>query len=399
MISKTTNIPAPLVLQLTLVFRLGYSALMCLLYYTQTAEANDNPKILQLLRLFINTCGIDSYVTDRGYQWSGNSSTYEVPALFYAIRIFTSRNYSDKLPILTHLIHADADLEDPGLFGDTAILSAARSYHTQLAPVMRPLLQAGANVRAVDEDGLGVFHLLFSTLAACNVSEMREEEVEDVVDICRELLQRGADPELTNEWGLTAAECALQPVAWVVWCRALSRGNAGVAEVSSAGYGEGRRRSAPDLEGYAVLEKAYGPAIVDMDVFEKEFEYLDAVCLVCDSPASWRFQRYPFDAFSAYSFPKNEHHLLLDNHGDGTRCSNYEMPGSCSRNDEHGKNGLPYRFDDEGFDGRKWVAYKLWDEGFLNTPREAQEWAENVMTQEAFDSWGHLAYLRPSVFA
>lgn len=368
------------------------------MYCSQSAEANDSPKILQLLRLFINTCGIDSYVTVQGYDMFGSVSTYETPALSYIIRPVTRTNYFVKLLILTYLIYADADLEDPGPFGETALLSAAKMHCTQLAPVMRPLLRAGANVQAVDEIGQGVYHLLFARLAACNASEMGEEEVEDVIEICQELLQRGADPELTNDLGSTVAELALRPVGWVVWCRALSRGNAGVAEVSSAGYSEDRRRSASNLEEYAVLEKAYGPAIVDMDVFEKEFEDLDAVCRICHRPASCRFQRYPFDTFSALISKEVQEHLWGYNHRDGTNCSNYELPGSCSRDDDHDYNGFPY-ISSEEYRIRTRVAYKLWEEGFLDTPREAREWAENVMTQEAFDSWGHLAYIRPSVFA
>ncbi|KAH7242547.1 ankyrin repeat-containing domain protein [Fusarium tricinctum] len=126
---------------------------------------------------------------------------YESAPIHWLVGSWTEENDSDSKAILELLITAGADIDQPNGEGRTALINAAgyTSYNSGKGGICKPsvkaLIKAGANFKAIDEDGNSVLHQV--------TSQCKDLEVVKL------LVERGCDPNAKNDLGETALICAV----------------------------------------------------------------------------------------------------------------------------------------------------------------------------------------------
>lgn len=277
------------------------------------------------------------------------------------------------------------------------ILASIAVPHADLVKVLRLLLNAGADAVAVQNQGQNVLQKLVQKLSSCYFSPLVLHKPEEIVDVLVRLIQSGAKPDLGTEHSWTPFESALMPASFTLWCQSLCRVELDIRNLLEHEDSVATIPTPDFAQTDDALGEPHQPRILtEYGIGKEKFDF---ACPLCGQTEWNRAFRFPFDIFQSSNFGDYGYHTLIHNHNDGQLCRNWSESPSCTHHEHISYPGrlTPVIFAKD-MSIRKWAAYQLWQDGFLNTPKEALEWASNVMTQEAYDSWGHLALIWLSVF-
>lgn len=365
--------------------RSGDSALISFLRCGPLQDFPDSPhdsESVRAVRLFVDHCGLDVYTVSEDIDFFGRRSPGEDGPLAFLIGLIIP-GHGD-LEVLRYLAYNDCDLEEPDAWGNTALLRAAWTPKENLV-VMRLLLRAGANPRALNSHGHGVINMLFVRLTSC-YPVLSEAEANSLTELFVEFIRLGVDPRHRSKDAVPLIDCASFPSAWVIWCRALVATGHDIEHILRD---QDRIHGSPSSSNDAVLASLgdlENPSLVPQEFFEKQTAGSGA------STSREHVFRFPFDMLRVSAAEPAEAHCLRWNHADGYPCSNFVVSRSCSRGD-HDFGGFPY-MTEQHRSSRRWAMHYLWRHGYLEAVDDAHEWAADVMTVDALDSWGHLANMK-----
>lgn len=267
-------------------------------------------------------------------------------------------------------------------------IAANNVHYSKIGSVVRALLYAGADARSTDIQGSGVLSYYCRSLSSCRgyLSDGKAEE--SIVELLVELIAHGASP---SGWKASLpTDLALAPAFWGLWCRALE--TAGIDIEGLLKNDDGvlglQSPSAQDVE--ELLGDITSPHLVTSEFLVDNRP--QGICNLCEGGIGPCYFRPPFDLFSRYVTPANRKHRVMCRHQDGLPCSNYISANTCTRID-HDMDGFP-DLTATSISVRKWAAYRLWRDGYLDTPEQAEFWATDVKTREASTSFDYLSAIR-----
>lgn len=281
--------------------------------------------------------------------------------------------------LLPHIL----DIDERDLFGRTALLASVESVkRSQFPCVAQMLLQFGANPLVVDHGGAGMLHFILRTASACNNWNYTQESIKPLKTLMVRLLNAQCDPNLLSNEDLTPSDLALSPVAWVIWCEVVQDAGLDMLVIlkrddqlrgfkQSDAYVQGKFRSILHDPSSIWTDQS-----VQSDPMQEDLE----LCIYCTQPDNWTPLRPPFDQAGSYMV-NTDHSVsreLFSNHRDGSFCQNGIDWGSC-RAKSHSMHGEVTDWPAKTVSWRKHVAFRLWRDGFLQTPRQANLWATGRM--------------------
>lgn len=276
--------------------------------------------------------------------------------------------------LLDAALQEGVNIEQVDLFGLTPILSVTRNLEPQFyVPIVKKLLDRGADPRKVDNNRRGILHHIMYQLSACNNYRMDNATRRNISALIALLITpHGCDPFLHDDGDWTPCDLALTPVAWDIWCDGLL--SAGV-DIEAELRNEHAKFSTEEPEEYTefrFLEAVYHiTQLSPSENFEACPKQRKGVCRRCRSGTEWKYRDQPFDLFGSYLIGQASritHHGYLSNHSDGSWCSNSVDPGSCLGREHWSRDGS-YQFsepDPEQLSWRKYVAFRLWRDGWLS---------------------------------
>lgn len=346
-------------------YRSGRAALLEFLKISGNVSGSQINKIefSKILRLLIQHCGVDVYSVVQ-YESPNHETVDGVDGpLNYAFANLGAQP-AVLFETVQMLLQHGCDLEDRNVEGSTPLLSAlCRVPDPQLVSLANLLLSAGADPLAVDFENDGCLHLLLRRLSACNNFCMSSIKAKGYTDLLVTLLRKGCSTFLRNDIGYTPIDLALSPTAWVLWCDALREAGLEVERVlKEDDIVHGVSHSESDI-----VDKGYSTGLVkNLAIFEKNYcvTYSHRACYLCSQGTitAWA-RRPPFDYLeSPQSKPEN---LAIAGHI--LREPTYFGP-------ENDRNGELERFW-AALSWRKHLAYRLWHDGTLDSPYNAQMWA------------------------
>jgi hypothetical protein len=340
--------------------------------------------VLSMTRRLLDLCGMDSvrmnqFLTDDGFE-AGEEPISILRLALHNFGILWDPWWdplaATKLLINT-AIQEGTDFEQRDLFGLTPVVSVTRNTEPRFwVSIVEKLLEAGASPLQVDNDGCGILHHIIRQLSACNDHEMSEDIAEGLVNLITNLITRySCDPLLSDLAGETPFDEALAPVAWGLWCRALVLANRNIEEDLIA---QDARSRAWHSESY--LQSKYHRALklIHRDAgsffYEQEDSETSLRCPNCGKSNVWQLRREPFNCFGSYLTKINAEfvqHTYAYNHRDGSYCNNIRNPNTCKVK-QHGGNKTYCKRSLSELSWRKHVAYRLWRDGLLPNPSQAQ---------------------------
>ena len=330
-------------------------------------------EFLNGLRLLLKNCDPDIFTSE--FQVKEGKNVFSSSLLGIILRLPRTQ----AVPVVQAvqiIIEHDCDLEIKDYSGKTPLLYALyRVNILELNVVVKCLLNEGADSHAVDDKGSGALHLLLGRLLACHSYYISPPNAAMLGGILSILLKAGCDPLLRNHLGFTPSDYALTPAAWVLWCDALRERGYHVAEIIQLDDVSKRilRPAGPSFHSN-ILHIA---TAATLDTVQASSESPSALgnlpCSVCERNGSWQFRASPFDLWGShlatFGYVRPLHRFWL-NHPDGMPCSNVYENGSCQvtthvRDGSRSWNWLEFSW-------RKHAAYKLWNEGIIDNPKELQ---------------------------
>lgn len=307
--------------------------------------------------------------------------------LFTALRRLRDRraNPDHFQLLLSHTLEVDATQHT-----GATLLAIAPDYvhHSQIGSVARALLHAGADARSTDKQGCGILWHYCSSFSGCRGFLSDEKSEESIVNLLVELIAQGASPSGSKTWSPT--DLALAPTFWVLWCRALETAGIDIESLLKHDDEAQGLQSPSSQDVGELLGDLTSPRVASSEILCDN--RLHGICERCEEGIGPYYFRPPFDIYFHFIAPATKRHQAVYRHPNGLPCSNYFSVNTCARKD-HRMNGTPIQTK-EARSIRKWAAYRLWKDGYLNTPEHAEFWAADVITQEALDSFDYLSAVR-----
>jgi hypothetical protein len=364
--------------KLTAQNRYGDHALAVLLRKLP-ASAFDNAKVceeaLSLIRLLIRRCRGEA--SSMCLYKRRQTTVHAEAGPFHCLLSRLNCNIGI-LELVKLILENGFDLEARDVNGNTPLLYSM--YYTpefQLVGMISVLLKAGANVCAMNNFGEGCLHLLLRRLSACNNYKMSHESMTSIIDILVMLLDRGCDPTLGNVVGYTPLDAALSPTAWPILCSALEKSGMNIMDAILA-IDDQSGIVLFDAEVEEKLAEALGRFnLTESWVPEEEYKRLqiNGPCYLCRNRTDARERRMPFDEFQSRVVEELGFgiHMVLCKHYNGEKCLKIQEDDSCHIVDYHPDTMLSDRKRKRSWN--RHVAYKLWRDGTLRTPKDSQRWA------------------------
>jgi hypothetical protein len=283
---------------------------------------------------------------------------------------------------MRHILPYIYNLNERDLFGRTALLASVEGVQrSQFPKVAQMLLQFGANPSAVDNGGAGILHFILRTISGCNNWNVTAESTQPLKTLMIQLINSECDPNLLDDDGLTPSDMALSPVAWVIWCEVVQAAGLDVLSVLERD---------DELQGiilpHAYVEEKYrrvlrapSPSWNDQSIQSDSPQEKEELCRYCAQPDHWSPSRPPFDRAGSYMVNMGDSvaHAYFSNHRDGSFCDNGISWGSCKKS-SHARHGEVTVWPVNALSWRKHVAYRLWRDGLLRTPRQAYTWSTGL---------------------
>jgi hypothetical protein len=340
------------------------------------------PDLLDFTRTLCRICGTDSlktmsFITDDGFNaGSEPASMLELAYCNLNSELWSPASAADLIQLMLDQSPRDI-LNKHNFFGLTPILSVTRNVELKLlVPIVDRLLSAGANPREIDNEGCGILHHLIRQLSACNDFDMPHDKADTFIDLISRLIaHHGCDPLLRDDAGDTPFYEALAPMSWIIWCRALSRAGRHIqADLDQQDLAHHITHSPAYL--WAKYDRVKKSLLKDRGEFFYEDGPADGVaCSYCKKNIGWHLRREPFDCYGSYLVSVNgeyAQHGSGANHYDGSYCKNIRDPGTCPARIHKGRPRKIYvERSAEELSWRFHVAFRLWREGILTTPKQA----------------------------
>jgi hypothetical protein len=362
----------------------GGNALICFIEQVwqkrnKCFSTSDIGSFLSTTRRLLHICGADTarlvnFVNDTG-QVVGTDSENTLK-----LALLTVRNDSwDILGAVDLLLNAalqeGVDIEQVDLFGLTPILSVTRNLEPHFyVPLVKKLLDRGADPWKVDNNHRGILHHIVYQLSACNDHGMKNVTRRNISTLIAQLItSHGCDPFLTDDGDRTPFDLALSPVVWSIWCDGLLSAGVDIEAELRKELAKFFTKEPEECTQSKYLEAVNH--IIQQSSSENFRAYRkqwNEICSHCGSGRDWEYHYQPFDLFGSYLNGEPSHgkrHGYLRNHSDGTWCSNHVNPISCLDRDHWRPDGS-YRFfsklDSKKLSWRKYVAFRLWSNGWLS---------------------------------
>lgn len=343
----------------------------------------------ELIRLFEKYGCFDCEILVTAYDISGRvDGSYTQPPMFSACNDILACQTVNEDQIQA-LIAQVPDINERQYNGETLLMEATNTKSSNMIRLMEKLLKANADVRAIEDGGRSIlFHLCYR-LSSCRDYVANGKEQEDVVILLQELISRGAPVQQTSGY-CSPTEMALTPVAWVLWCQALERSGVDIEDLLREEDEANICRSPSSEDIQELMGDITGPKIVDSEHLLDERP--QTTCNLCGGGVGPVYYRPPFNLYYRIINVQLAAHESFNRHEDGLACRNAIHENSCMRYG-HNSDGDPLIFW-ESLSIRKWAALWLWRNGWLPTPEDAEDWATDVITEEALESFGHLSAIR-----
>jgi len=264
------------------------------------------------------------------------------------------------------------DIDQVNRFGLSPILSITRNSTPHFyVPLVKKLLEIGANPLKVDNNQRGILHHIMYEVSACNNNRMEKATRRDLSSLIAQLItSHGCDPLLADDGGMTPFDLALSPVAWGIWCDGLL--SAGV-DIEGELRNEYAKHSTGEPE--ECTQFAYIQAVTHLSqgLSSENFrahgdQRRNKICARCQSGMDWKYRYQPFDILGSYLTGQGrKSHNFLTNHSDGSWCSDNVQPFSClsCRFSAGGPHQFLNVLDAKELSWRKYVAFMLWRSGWL----------------------------------
>lgn len=290
---------------------------------------------------------------------------------------------------LQALIAQVLDINECQYNGTTLLMEATKTHSSNMVRLVKKLLQANVDVRAVENDGRSILYHLCYRLSSCRAYIANGKEQEDVLLLLQELISQGAPVQGPGS-DYSPTEMALIPAIWVLWCQALDRSGVDIEDLlrEEDELSGCRTPSSKDIQ--ELIGDIAGPKTVAPEILLDE--RLQGTCDLCEGSVGPVYYRPPFDLYYRIITTEAPTHHSFNRHEDGLACGNAIHENSCMR-DDHEYDGDPL-ISSKSRSIRKWAALWLWKNGWLHTPEDAEYWATDVVTQEGLDSFGHLSAIR-----
>lgn len=347
----------------------GYSALS-IFYRSAGQTLEHSPELVDVTRALISASdGGDIVEHDKHIDWKGTiTGVFSHGIVHRAIlemfpswkAIDCSQGHFESLELL---LQSGGDPNERNGWGRTPLLTAAFQVRLSSLPrIMRLLLKYGANPLLFDGDGEGILHRLLYAFGSCGIRTIDETWTNDMVDILASLLQSGCDPNLKKDIGWTPSDNALSPIAWMIWCEALSRAGHVPEEVVMRdddiegiiwGPGETILRYENSVQLYRDRRQS---RMYDDQAWHDD----EPCCRICKQNFMWNEKHPPFDFMGTYLNTELNYHQQLYNHSSGRFCPKYFSADNCSF--ENHDAGLPPSPTLEQLSWRKHVALDIWRE-------------------------------------
>jgi len=329
-----------------------------------------------LIRLLIKQSSTEAYSTCR---YKRRKSIQQAPASL--LHCLMGRRPS-RTPVLELVMlflgQGFDDLDARDVNGNTPLLYALYYMRqSELVAVAFALIEAGADILAVNNHDEGALHLLFRRLSACNNYEMSIENYEALIRLINRLLEQ-CELTSSNIVGYTPLDAALSPTAWPLLCTALAEtGNDVRDEILAIDDRSNIIQLDADLqEGFSQLWARREPSNTESPKIANCEAATEQLCFLCDHRSETTKRGAPFDEFRS---------MLVDELGSSIHmvaCNHFIVGGECLNVREEDSSCIldyhPDKMTPQAAGKRSWnrhMAYLLWRDGGLRSPVKFQEWA------------------------
>lgn len=331
--------------------------------------------LLSLIRLLIKQSSTEAYST---CQYKRRKSIQQAPASLLHCLMGRRPSRTSIFTLVKLFLNQGFDLDARDVNGNTPLLYALYYMpQSELVAVAFALIEAGADILAVNNYDEGALHLLFRRLSACNNYEMSSENYEALVRLIKRLLEQ-CEPTSRNIVGYTPLDAALSPTAWPLLCTALEdTGN----DVRDEILAIDDRRKIIQLD--ADLQKGFSELLARRKPLNSESPKIanyeastEQLCVLCDHRSDTTKRGAPFDEFHSMLVDElgSSIHMVACNHSiAGGKCLEVRDEDSSCILDYHPDKMTPEAAGKRSLN--RHMAYLLWRDRGLRSPVEFQEWA------------------------
>ena len=345
--------------------------------FPKSTSAKIPEDLLSLIRLLTKLSCTEVYGT---HQYKRRNAIQRASASLLHCLMIVQPSRSPVFELVKYFLCHGADLEARDVNGNTPLLYALYYMpQSELVAVAFALIQAGADIRAVNNHQEGCLHLLLRRLSACNNYEMGNENCRAFIGLICRLLEK-CELTSSNIVGYTPLDAALSPTAWPLLCAALTENGTDVRdEILAIDDRSNIVQLEVDLQaGFAQL-MARRSFLSIKDPWSSIYA-IEKHCFLCDHHSETKGRAAPFDEFSSMIVDElgSSIHMVGCNHfivGDECLCVRDE--DSSWILDYH-----PNKMNAQALGKRSWnrhMAYLLWRDGGLRSPVEFQQWAKKGM--------------------
>lgn len=338
-------------------------------------------QIIDATRLLIRYCGLDVTVAVEVREIGSLKYLKDTESLVFGALHRYTRIYRNPLLLM---LQSGYDIAEQDHYGNTPLLVALSDVpQRDVISVAQFFLNAGADPLAANSIGFGSLLSLLRRLSSCNDYTMDSIQVKAFVDLLIRFLGAGCDPSGSpNGW--MPSDAALSPTCWVIWCNALEGAGYSIGSVlREDDIRDGVAQSDHDIdEKFLKASKCIAGSLSQPSINRNP----DLSCEMCYQNTHWKPRKAPFDVLGSYFMNfGNEFaatHWGRANHHGGSWCEDAQVGGKCSHKEHKESEGTADIWSAEELSWRKHIAYRLWREGILSTPLEAEIWATDFGDDE-----------------
>jgi hypothetical protein len=333
--------------------------------------------LLSLIRLLTERSCTEVYGT---HQYKRRSAIQQASASLLHCLMIAQPSRSPVFELVKYFLCHGADLEARDVNGNTPLLYALYYMpQSELVAVAFALIQAGADIRAVNNHEEGCLHLLLRRLSACNNYEMGNENCRAFIGLICRLLEK-CELTSSNIVGYTPLDAALSPTAWPLLCAALTENGTDIRdEILAIDDRSNIVQLEVDLQAEFAQLMAARSFLSVKDPWSSIYA-TEKHCFLCDRHSDTKNRAAPFDEFFS---------MIVDELGSSIHmvgCNHLIVGGECLFVREEDSSWIldyhPKKMNAEALRKRslnRHMAYLLWRDEGLRSPVEFQQWAKEGM--------------------